>query len=104
MLILWLALSLPSSVNRLCGPIMVEFVVVVSQKTYYVVVLWLCLLLFSSVSKHNIWWYYGWVCRCPSGNTTCGGIMVGICRCSGLSVSIICGVSMVGFVVVVVCQ
>jgi hypothetical protein len=52
----------------------------------------------SSVSKHNIWWYYGlvcccfcplvntmwsyygWICRCcccPSVNTTCGRIMVG---------------------------
>ena len=41
----------------------------------------------SLVSKHNIWSYYGWVCRC--------------CR---PSVSIIYGCIMIGFVVVVVRQ
>jgi predicted HNH restriction endonuclease len=85
------------------------------------VVLWLDLSL-SSVSKHNIWSYYGWVCRCCrlSVNTIYGRIMVGllllsfskhniwsyygwICRCR-LSVNTIYGRIMVGFVVVVVCQ
>ena len=50
----------------------------------------------SSVSKHNMWWYYDWVvvvfrqltqyvvvlslgCRCrPSVNTICGRIMIGL--------------------------
>ena len=75
------------------------------------VVLWLGLSLLSSVSKHNIWSYYGWVCRCCrlSVNTIYGRIMVGfvvvvIC----LSVNTIYGRIMVGFVVlwlfVVICQ
>jgi hypothetical protein len=44
-----------------------------------VVVLWLGLSLLLSVSKHNIWSYYGWVCRCChlSVNTIYGHIMVG---------------------------
>jgi hypothetical protein len=38
-----------------------------TQSTQYVVVLWLGLLLLSSVSKHNMWSYYDWVyCCCPS--------------------------------------
>ena len=43
------------------------------------VVLWLGLSLLLSVSKHNIWSYYGWVCRCChlSVNTIYGHIMVG---------------------------
>jgi hypothetical protein len=42
-----------------------------------VVVLWLDLLLFSPVSKHNMWSYYDWVyCWCPSVNTTCGRIII----------------------------
>ena len=67
------------------------------------VVLWLGLSL-SSVSKHNIWSYYGWVCRCHlSVNTIYGRIMVGfVVVC--LSVNTIYGRIMVGFVVVVVCQ
>ena len=104
------------------------------------VVLWLGLSLLLSVSKHNIWSYYGWVCRCChlSVNTIYGHIMVGfvvvfvlvntiygrimiglslssvskhniwsyygwICRCP-LSVNTIYGRIMIGFVVVVVCQ
>ena len=85
MVVLWLGLSLSSIskhnmwsyygwfcrccrplVNIICGVIMNGFiVVVVCQYTQYVVVLWLGLLLLSSVSKHNTWSYYGWVClRC----------------------------------------
>ena len=60
--------------------------------------LWLSL---SSVSKHNMWLYYGWVCRCcrPSENRIhgCG------CRCR-LSVNTTCGCIMDGFVGVVVLQ
>ena len=41
------------------------------------VVLWFNLLLYLSVSKHNMWSYYGWVCRRPSVNTTCGRNKVG---------------------------
>ena len=41
-------------------------VAVVHQKTEYMVVLWLGLSLVSSVSKHNRWSYYGWVCRALS--------------------------------------
>jgi hypothetical protein len=69
----------------------------------------------SSVSKHKMWLYYGWVCRCcrPSENRIHGWG----CRCR-LSVNITCGCIMDGFfgvvalqktqymvgVVVVVCQ
>ena len=89
------------SVNTTCGCIMDGFVgVVIRQRTEYMVVLWLGLSL-SSVSKHNMWLYYGWVCRCchPSENTIhgCG------CRCR-LSVNITCGCIMDGFVGVVVLQ
>ena len=66
------------------------------------VVLWLGLSLLSSVSKHNIWSYYGWVCRHLSVNTIYGHIMVGFVV--AVSVNIKCGRIMVGFVVVVVCQ
>ena len=51
--------------------------IVVRQKAQYVVVLWLALSLLSSVSRHNILSYYGWVCRRRSVNTTCDGIMIG---------------------------
>ena len=50
---------------------------------YENIVIGLSLLLF--VSKHNMFWYYGWVCRCR------------------LSVSIKCGIT-IGFIVVVVRQ
>jgi len=35
--------------------------------------------LLASVSKHNMWWYYCWVCRfCrPSVTTLCGRIIIG---------------------------
>jgi hypothetical protein len=61
---------------------------------------WLGLSL-SSVSKHNMWLYYGWVCRCcrPSENTIHGWG----CRCR-LSVNTTCGCIMDGFVGVVVRQ
>jgi hypothetical protein len=70
------------------------------------VVLWLGLLLLSSVSKHYMLFYYGWVCRfCrPSVNTICGPIMVGFFRCRRPSVNTIYVDIMVGFVVAVVCQ
>jgi hypothetical protein len=50
-----------------------------SISKHYVVVLWLDLsLLLLSVSEHNMWSYYGWVCRCrPSVNTIYSRIMVG---------------------------
>ena len=46
----------------------------------------MCLLLLSSVSKHNMWSYYDWVCCCfrLSVSTICGRIMIGL---SLLSVS-----------------
>ena len=84
------------------------------------VVLWLGLLL-SSVSKHNMLSYYGWLCRCCrlSISIICGGIMIGlslssvskhnmwwyygwVCHCR-LSVSIQCGIT-IGFIVVFVRQ
>ena len=90
MVVLWLGLSL----NTICGRMIIGLSVSVSKHSkhiwsYYIglVVLWLGLSLLSSVSKHNTWSYYGWVCRC--------------CR---LSVNTIYGRIMVGFVVVVVCQ
>jgi len=43
-----------------------------------VVVIRLDLSLLSSLSKHNVWPYYGWVRRCrQSVNTISGFIMVG---------------------------
>ena len=69
---------------------MFGFVVVVFGKNtqrMVIPVLWLGLLLLSSVITHNAWSYryYSWFCRC--------------CR---LSVNIISGGIMVGFVVVVI--
>jgi hypothetical protein len=42
-------------------------------------VLWMGFSLLSSVSKHNMWWYYGWFCSCflQSVNTPCGRNQVG---------------------------
>ena len=80
-------------------------------------VLWLGLSLLSSICKHNMLSYYGWVCRCchPSVSTICGRIMVcllllssvskhnlwsyygWVCRCSHPFVSKIFGRIMVGF-------
>jgi len=70
------------------------------------VVFWLGLLLLSFVSRHNMWWYYGWVCQCsrPSVNTICGRIVVGSVVCCRQSVNTIHGRIMVGFLVVVVRQ
>jgi hypothetical protein len=49
------------SANAICIRIMDEFVVVlVSWKTQHVVITWLGLSFFT-VSKHNMWLYYGWV-------------------------------------------
>ena len=39
----------------------------------------------SLVSKHNIWSYYGWVCRCLSVNTIYGRIMIGLSLLSSVS-------------------
>ena len=41
----------------------------------------------SSVSKHNMWSCYDWVCRCclPSVNTIFGGIMIGLSLLSSVS-------------------
>jgi hypothetical protein len=38
------------------------------------------LYLLSSVSKHNMWSYYDWIycCCCPSVNTICGRVMIGL--------------------------
>jgi hypothetical protein len=46
-----------------------------------------CLLLLSSVSKHNMWSYYEWVyCCCrPSVNTICGRIMIELSLLSSVS-------------------
>jgi hypothetical protein len=65
--------------NTTCGRNMAGFVIVYSKETQCVVVLWLGLLLLSSVSKHSMWSYYGWVCCCFSQpvSTICGRIMVG---------------------------
>jgi hypothetical protein len=78
--VLWLGLSLLSSVskhnvwsyydwvycychlsvNTICGRNMIDcVVVVVCQLTQYVVVLWFGVSLLSSISKHNMWSYYG---------------------------------------------
>ena len=84
----WVFCYCRSSVNKICGRIMIGFVnVVFRQLTQYVVVLWIGLSSLSSVSKHNMWWYYGWVYFC--------------CRSS---VNSICRRIKVGFVVVVVRQ
>ena len=57
----WVYCCLPS-VNTICGRIMIGFIVdVFRQKTQYVVVLCLDLLLLLSVSKHNMWSCYDWV-------------------------------------------
>ena len=32
----------------------------------------------SSVSKHNMWSYYGWICRRLSVNEIDGRIMIGV--------------------------
>ena len=72
----WVCCSGRPAVNTIYGGIMVGFVVdVISQQ----VALWLGLSLFLSVSKHNMWWKYGWVCCSgrPAVNTIYGGIMVG---------------------------
>ena len=89
---------------------MVGFVVVVIGKytqRMVIPVLWLGLLLLSSVSTHNAWSYryYSWFCRCCrlSVSTICGRIMVGLLLFSA-SVSTLCGRIMFGFVVVVVLQ
>jgi hypothetical protein len=57
----WVCRFCRPSVNIICGPIMVGFVV--GQKTQHVVAIRLDLSLLSSVSKHNIWSYHGWFCR-----------------------------------------
>jgi hypothetical protein len=94
------------------------------RQQQYVVVLWLCLLLLSSVSKHNMWSYYDWVVvahklclltddnndnpmiirphivftdgrqRQPNHNTTTYYVWFG-CRCLP-SVNTICGRIMIG--------
>ena len=59
--------------------IMVGFaIVVISRLRQYAVILWLGLSVLLSVSKHNMWSYYGLVCCCrrPPVNTRCGRIMV----------------------------
>ena len=54
-------LSLSSSVNTICGRIMIG------------------LSLLSSVSKHNMWSYYDWVVVVVVAvNTICGRIMIGL--------------------------
>ena len=64
-------------VSTLCGGIMVWFVVGFVVSKHYVVVLLLDLTLLS-VSEHNMWSYYGWVCRCRSSvSTIYGCILVG---------------------------
>ena len=101
MVVLWLGLSLMSSVskqyvvvlwlvycccrqsvNTICGCIIVGFVVVVVvqlAQCMIIPILWLGLSFLSSVSKDNMWLYYGLVCCCfcPSVSTICGRIMVG---------------------------
>ena len=69
------------------------------------VVVWLGLLLLSSVSKHNIWTYYGLVscCCCPFVNIICDRIMVGLSLLSPVSKTI-CGRIMVRVVVIVIGQ
>ena len=54
-----IGLSLSSSVNTICGRIMIG-------------------LSLSSVSKHNMWSHYDWVYCNPSVNTICGRIMIGL--------------------------
>jgi hypothetical protein len=61
--------SLLSSVNTICGRVMIG------------------LSLLSSVSKHYMWSYYDWVyCCCrPSVNTICGRIMIGLSLLASVS-------------------
>jgi len=75
----WVRCCCRSSVNTICGCIWVDLSLLSSVSKHNVIVLWLGLLLLSSISKHNMWSYYGWVCRCcrPSLSTICGRIMVG---------------------------
>ena len=80
----WVCRCCSQSVNIISGCIMFGFVVVVIGKytqRMVIPVLWLGLLLLSSVSTHNAWSYryYGWVCRCcrQSVNIISGGIMFG---------------------------
>jgi len=76
----WVCLRRHLSVKTMCGRIMVEVVfIVIHQYTQYMDVLWLDLSLLLSVSKHNMWTYYSWVCHCcrPFVNKTCGRIMDG---------------------------
>jgi hypothetical protein len=49
------------------------------------------------VSKHTMWSYYDWVycCCCPSVNTICGRVMIGLSFLSS-SVNTICGRVMIG--------
>ena len=57
---------------------------------------------FSAVSKHNMWSYYGCVCRGnQSVNTTCGRNKVKFLDIVVLSVDILYGGIMVGFIDVV---
>ena len=58
-------------------------------------VLWLGLSLLSSISKHNMWSYYGWVCvRCRlSVNIQCGRIMIGFIVVSKQNMSLSLSVS-----------
>ena len=64
------------------------------------VVFWLDLSLLSSISRKNMWSYYGWVRRsCHLVNTICGRVMVGFVVV--VSQSALYGRVMVGFVVVI---
>ena len=58
----WVCCSCRLSVSTIIGVIVGGFVALLCQKTQYVVVLWLFLSLLSSVSKHNMWSQYGWIC------------------------------------------
>ena len=74
------------------------WVVVVSVNTIYGRIM----VGLSLVSKHNIWSYYGWVCRCLSVNTIYGRIMIGLSLLSSVSKHNIW--SYYDWVVVVFCQ
>jgi hypothetical protein len=78
----WVCRCCRPSLNTICGCIMVGFCRCcrLSVNTMYGHTrIMLGLSFLSSVSKDNMWLYYGWICRCcrPSVNTICGRIMVG---------------------------
>ena len=68
------------------------------------VVLWLGLSMLSSISKHNMWSYYGWLCcmLCSVSKHNMWSYYDWVYCCCRSLVNKICGCIIVGLVVVVV--